>query len=642
MQFKHPEILYFLFLLVIPILVHLFQFRRFKKEYFTNVKLLKEIQIQTRKSKSIKKWLLLATRLLLLAVLIIAFAQPFFNAKDAQNKENELIILLDNSFSMQAKGAKGELLKRSVQELLESFPENQTFSLLTNTEVFWDTDIKSIQKELQQLDYAPTLFELDALLNQVELKKPNVSKDYIIISDGISVTSDKIKTISETNQVYWLQPKAEKSVNISIEKATITEVSDTFYTLEVTLKAFGTIENEIPLTLYNSDKAIAKTQVTFEKSEQKIKLSIPKKEMAGQIVIQDNSLPFDNEFFFTIQSPEKTNVAIIGEVSKNKFLHRIYTIDDFVTYETTLEQLDFNRLKDQQTIVLNEVIEISQALQTNLVSFYEKGGNLIVIPSTESNLEKLNGLSKKFGNVTFSNPSKTEKQITKISFNHPVYKNVFEKNITNFQYPKVNSNFIISSNSSPILQFDDASIFLSSVTNKLGNAYFFASAINKTNSNFQNSPLIVPTFFNMALGNDTHDKLEFTISENETKIIVADLKKDEVVSISNERNSFIPMQQIISNKVKLTFGDYPEQAGNYNVNQKDKLITSLSFNFPRNESDVTLQSTLNNDNFAKINSVEEVLNDLHTKRTDTALWKAFIIATLLLLLIELLIQKFVK
>ncbi|WP_320814186.1 BatA and WFA domain-containing protein [Flavobacterium sp.] len=642
MQFKHPEILYFLFLLVIPILVHLFQFRRFKKEYFTNVKLLKEIQIQTRKSKSIKKWLLLATRLLLLAALIIAFAQPFFTAKDAQNKENELIILLDNSFSMQAKGEKGELLKRSVQELLESFPENQTFSLLTNTEVFWDTDIKSIQKELQQLDYAPISFELDALLNQVELKKPNVSKDYIIISDGISVTSDKIKTISETNEVYWLQPKAEKSVNISIEKATITEVSDVFYKLEVTLSAFGTIENEIPLTLYNNDKAIAKTQVTFDKNEQKIKLSIPKKEMAGRIVIQDNSLPFDNEFFFTIQSPEKTNVAIIGEVSKNKFLHRIYTNDDFVTYETTLEQLDFNRLKDQQTIVLNEVIEISQALQTNLVSFYEKGGNLIVIPSAESNLENLNGLSKKIGNVTFSNPSKTEKQITKISFNHPVYKNVFEKNVTNFQYPKVNSNFIISKNSSPILQFEDASIFLSSITNKLGKTYFFASAINKTNSNFQNSPLIVPTFFNMAIGNDTKDKLAFTISENETKIIEANLKKDEVVSISNENNSFIPMQQLLSNKVKLTFGDYPEQAGNYNVKQKDKLITSLSFNFPRNESNVTLQSTLNNDNFAKINSVDEVLNDLHTKRTDTALWKWFIIATLLLLLIELLIQKFVK
>ena len=92
----------------------------------------------------------------------------------------------------------------------------------------------------------------------------------------------------------------------------------------------------------------------------------------------------------------------------------------------------------------------------------------------------------------------------------------------------------------------------------------------------------------------------------------------------------------------MTFGDYPELAGNYDVKQKDKLITSISFNFPRNESDVTLQSTFNNDNFAKIDSVEEVFNDLVGKRSDMSLWKIFIIATLLFLLIELLIQKFVK
>jgi hypothetical protein len=131
MQFKHPEILYFLFLLVIPILVHLFQLRKFETALFTNVKFLKELDIQTRKSSKIKKYLLLATRLLLLAAIIIAFAQPFFKAKDAKNASNELYIVLDNSNSMQAKGEKGELLKRAVQELLESTPEKVNFSLIT-------------------------------------------------------------------------------------------------------------------------------------------------------------------------------------------------------------------------------------------------------------------------------------------------------------------------------------------------------------------------------------------------------------------------------------------------------------------------------------------------------------------------------
>jgi hypothetical protein len=43
MQFKHPEILWALLLLLIPIIVHLFELRRFKKTPFTNVKMLQKV-----------------------------------------------------------------------------------------------------------------------------------------------------------------------------------------------------------------------------------------------------------------------------------------------------------------------------------------------------------------------------------------------------------------------------------------------------------------------------------------------------------------------------------------------------------------------------------------------------------------------
>ena len=154
MQFKHPEILYFLFVLVIPILVHLFQLRRFKTEYFTNVRILKELSIQTRKSSKIKKWLLLVTRLLLLTALIIAFAQPFFKAKDSNNKSNEMYIVLDNSYSMQAKGNKGELLKRAIQELLEnrkSKIQSVVISGLLESQEEMMECIKSMKKEIEYL-----------------------------------------------------------------------------------------------------------------------------------------------------------------------------------------------------------------------------------------------------------------------------------------------------------------------------------------------------------------------------------------------------------------------------------------------------------------------------------------------------------
>ena len=77
MQFKHPELLYALILLVIPFIVHLFKLRRFQKEAFTNVKFLKKVVQENRKSNQLKKWLILTARTLALAFLILAFAQPF-------------------------------------------------------------------------------------------------------------------------------------------------------------------------------------------------------------------------------------------------------------------------------------------------------------------------------------------------------------------------------------------------------------------------------------------------------------------------------------------------------------------------------------------------------------------------------------
>lgn len=641
MQFKHPEILYFLFLLVIPILVHLFQLRRFKKEYFTNVKLLKELQIQTRKSATIKKWLLLATRLLLLTCLILAFAQPFFDAKDTTNKGNELIILLDNSFSMQAKGAKGELLKRSIQDLLEELPENQQFSLLTNSEEFWDTDIKSIQKELQNLEYSAMPFQLDYLINQVELKKKNTKKDYVIITDAIQSESKKALSLAANNVVYFIQPEAQNKTNINIDKVAISQVLDQFYELKITLQAFGETEKEVPLSVFSNNKAIAKTIAKFETQKTAIAITIPKNDFHGNISIEDNSLSYDNDYYLSISKPEKANVIAIGNLDKNNFLSRIFTVDEFNFQSTELATLDYNQIENQDAIVLNELEDLPVALGTTLKSFYDKGGNIVLIPNAKNTPSLLNAFAKNFGGLTYSQLSTSGKQITKINFSHPLYQTVFEKKVTNFQYPNVKENFTVSGITN-ILQYEDNSVFVGSTTNRLGMFYAFSAPINKQNSNFQNAPLIVPTFYNMGQNQGKTGINAYTIGENETLILETILAKDEVVSVQKEGYSFIPMQQILNTKCKLSFGDYPEEAGNFEVIKANNSLKKVSFNYPRTESDLTQVSTANFENFTKVNNISTVLNDIASERTSNEIWKWFIIATLLLLLTELLIQKFVK
>lgn len=642
MQFKHPEILYFLFLLVIPILVHLFQLRRFKKEYFTNVRFLKELSIQTRKSSKIKKWLLLATRLLLLTCIIIAFAQPFFKAKDTKNSSNEMYIVLDNSFSMQAKGQKGELLKRAVQELLENTPENQTFSLITNSETFWNTDIKSIRTELQNLKYSALPFQLESAMAKIKSRKSAFNKDILIITDAVGLEPKQLKSIDKDFNTYFIIPEAEQKNNASIDSVFIHQTLDDFYEIGLKLSAFGEKDKELPVALYNQNKLIAKTLTKFETKEKTIYFTIPKKDFHGYVSITDNGLEYDNNLYFSISKPKKNNVISIGAVEKSIFLSRIYTNDEFNFNNFPIETLDYNALEKQNTIVLNELDEIPQALQTTLKSFVEKGGNLVLIPSAKTLTANLNPFLKIFGNIQFKTLENKEKLVTKINFNHPLFSGVFENKINNFQYPKTKTSFGITGSNPAALYYEDQTAFLTSISNPISSVYIFAAPINLENSNFQQSPLIVPTFYKMGINNQNNGVNAITIGNNNPFLVDATLSKDEILKVQNETETFIPVQQMLNDKVKLTFNDYPEQAGNFGIyNQKERL-QNISFNYNRTESDLALANENVLSDYKTIDSIETVFNSLQTDRTDSQIWKWFVIFALLFLVTEMAIIRFVK
>jgi hypothetical protein len=642
MQFKHPEILYFLFLLVIPILVHLFQLRRFKKEYFTNVRFLKELSIQTRKSSTIKKWLLLLTRLMLLAFLILAFAQPFFSAKEGKKNTNEMYIILDNSFSMQAKGKKGELLKRAVQDLLEHTPETQNFSLITNSDNYWNTDIKSIQKDLQNLKYSASPFRLDNLIAKVNARKSAFNKDIIVITDAVGLEDNQTKSFRKEDNVCFVIPEAEQKDNIAIDSVYIKQTLDSFYEIGVNLSANGEDFKDIPIALYNKGKLAAKTVIGFETNTKTINFTIPKEDFHGYVLVTDKGLAYDNTYFFSISKPSKTNVISIGDTDKSNFLGRIYTSDEFNYNNFPIANLDYNLLEKQDAIVLNELNDIPQALQTTLKSFVTKGGNVVVIPAQESNVTSLNSFMATLGALKFNATTANEKKVTKINFNHPLFRTVFEKKIDNFQYPSTKTSFALSSTTPAALTYDDQSAFLTSLPNEVSSVYVFAAPINKANSNFQNSPLIVPTFYNMAQNSQKTGVNAIVIGEDQLFIVDAVLSKDEILTIKNATESFIPVQQLSNTKVKMSFNDNPTEAGNFGIFNGVNLVQDISFNYNRTESDLTLANPDAASNFKKIEDIETVFNTIQADRTDTQIWKWFVILALLFLALELLIQKFVK
>lgn len=639
MHFKYPEILYFLFLLIIPIIVHLFQLRKFQKEYFTNVKFLKELDIKTRKSSQLKKWLLLFTRLFLLAFIILAFAQPFFKAKDTQGKHNELFVVLDNSYSMQAKGKQGELLKRAVQELLENIPEEQNFTLLTADNSFYDTDIRSIQKDLQNLGYSTTPFSIENEMAKIKTLKPNKGKDIIIITDGKSLKTQDLQALDQDYNIILSIPKAENTHNISVDSVYIHQVLDEFYELKVKVSEYGSNKTETSVALYDQEELVAKTLLPEGQNE--IIFTIPKEDFNGYVSVEDNSLEYDNYYFFNISKPEKIKVTLIGAEKNNEFLAKIYTEDHFELTNFELKALDYNIIENQHTVVLNELEEIPQSLIVTLKAFVENGGNVIVIPSEQTTAQNLTNFASQFGNIIFEPIQNQKKMVTKISFEHPVFKNVFERKTDNFQYPTVNQSFGIKGNFPPILSYEDGSVFLTEIKKDISSLYLFSAPINKQNSNFQNSPLVVLSFYNMAQNQNSSGVVSQFIADGNPFFVEANLSKEEILKVRNKTEEFIPSQQIFNRKVQLNFNEYPRNAGNFGVYKNEELLTYIGFNYNRTESDLTQDnSSILSDVTQK--SIESIFSDLQSERTDNNIWKWFVLLGLLFLIIEILIQKFIK
>src|SRR6201996_9393655 len=136
MHFLYPAFLFALVSLAIPVIIHLFNFRRYQKVYFSNVQFLKEIQEQQASRRNLKERLILASRLLALLFLVFAFARPYIPGKNSANagKQQAVSIFVDNSYSMQTLNKEGTLLdeaKRRAKEIASAYNINDRFQLLT-------------------------------------------------------------------------------------------------------------------------------------------------------------------------------------------------------------------------------------------------------------------------------------------------------------------------------------------------------------------------------------------------------------------------------------------------------------------------------------------------------------------------------
>jgi len=650
MQFKQPEILYALLLLIIPIIIHLFQLQRFVKVPFTNVKFLKQLKLETRKSSRLKKWLILATRLLAFASVIFAFSQPFFS-DFKKGQKYSTTIYLDNSLSMQLKTQQGELLKIAAQEIIENSKNNTAVSLITNDKIFKNLDTKSLKNELLNLKYSSIKLDFSSILlksNQLNTNKTNSLNNLILISDFQSINKLNKSDVTNVNSRISLIKLVPKEIsNISIDSVYISKINNKEITLKVVVNNTNIDRDNVSISLYQNTILIGKTTTLLSKNRtSEVAFKIPNdRNFNGIISLEDPFLPFDNTLFFSISKPEKVNVISIGK--NTQYLSKIYSKNEFNFIQKTANNLDFNSIQNQHLIILHELEKIPVTLTNTLLQFVKNGGNIVLIPSKNSNTTSYNYFLNKLNLGRITTSVKKELKITNINFVHPLLNDVFEKKVLNFQYPIVNQYYNLKlNNSSPIISFDNEQAFASEVKTNKGTVYIFSSPLDKSVTNFKNSPLIVPIFYNFGKYSFKIPQLYYTIGKENTIEISTSIKKDEILKLKNATSEFIPLQQVFHNKVQLKTNEQPETSGAYQITSNNNTFRSISYNYNREESNLSytnLNELLKDtDNVSISNSIKETFTKLNEQQEIKSLFKWFLAFAILFLLLEIFILKFFK
>lgn len=644
MLFKNPSVLYALCLLIIPILVHLFQLRRFKKEYFTNVAFLRKIQQQSRKSSKIKKWFVLLSRLLAFAAIIIAFAQPYFPAKDTRIKEEDLVVYLDNSFSMQQEGANGTLLNDAVQSFITSIPAQKEFTLFTNNKIYRNTSLDKIKNKLLEIDFTaknPSLTSSYLKAQNLFNTEKNKRKSFLALSDFQAHAIDSDEIFKEDIHNVLIPLQAKKQQNVSIDSAYIANKVNQDYQMHIRVSSNKKSEDIFPIALYNQDQLLAKSSISFSDSlERKVVFNLNEKEILyGKIALEDQSLSYDNRLYFGINSYQKIKVVAVS-AEDDRFLKKIFANKETFDFHSFKEnEADYSVLENADFIVINELSQIPTSLQTLLQQKLKQEKNVLIIPGSNLDISSYNAFLETLNRAKIIKKNNQELKLTQIRFSHPLLKNVFRKQISNFDYPTIYESYQVNDYGSPILLTNDNTGFLT----EKNHLYLFKSALNQKTTNFKSSPLIVPVLYNMAWQSVSLPQLYYEIGEVNAIDIPTPLHEDEVLHLTQGEADFIPLQRKLNEQVKITTApDLPILAGNFEVKKQDEFITSLGFNYNRKESDLNIYPIEQLQNVEIKNSINQYFSNLRNQSEVNELWKWFVIFALVFLAIEMLLLKLLK
>lgn len=673
MKFAHPEFLYALFALAIPVLIHLFNFRRFKTVYFTNVRFLRELQEQTKRQSQLKHYLVLLSRLFTVAFLVFAFAGPY-RADEAQSSGTQSFVSLyiDNSFSMDGQSSEGRLLdvaKQRAVEVVESYGSTDRFQILTNDfegrHQRWITQEAAVN-ELEQIELSPQVRPLEQVYRRQADMRSEMDRDGVFEPIWFSDFQRNGNEFSawqpdSSFPVRWVRFEPEIEQNLYIDSVSFDRPlrqPDQNEVLRVWVRFAGAeARTDIPLRLLLNGQQKALSTFSVEPGERKeVVLSYLNGGPGfyrGEVQLEDYPITFDDRFFFQYEVREQVSVLELHEdVYSASPLTLLFQRSEFRYDRVSVQAVDYARLGRYDLVVLNNPKNLSTGLAGELNRFMEAGGTVALFAGPiSSGLELL-------GDLGLGAALKDSVKLNKIEYRHPLFADVFEAQPERMDFPQVFEYrpAVIAPQAQILMEMENGLPYLYRLPKENGQLFVFVTDLQNASGNFPRHALFPPTLYNLAYLSVPEPAPYYSLGREELVELkgVADASEsgDDPFRLEGEALSAIPAQRIQRGTLLLETAESVEDAGWYQLNRQVSTYAFLAFNYDRRESDPAVWTSEELEN-ATLDWPENARQQYVGERSQLAgmlqkdslgrsFWKLCILLTLLFVLIEVLLLKFWK
>jgi hypothetical protein len=671
MNFLQPQFLYGLFALSIPIIVHLFNFRKAKKVYFTNTAFIEQVKQTNSAKRKLKHYLVLLSRLLALTFLVFAFAQPFIHSEEDGLTNSHVVVYLDNSQSMsnqtyqEIRGLDEGVAY--VNQLLELYPRETQFLLVTNdfspfSNTFKNTDKVSDRLTEVTLSNAIRSYEeVNKRINSIALANNVNQYDVYWISDYQKSTFGELETESRDTTVthHFIPITFGNIANLYIDSVFIDNPFDIEVNkakVNVLMKNSGSQPiSDAVLQLYLNDQQISTKTIDLDGNSNTIAsfdvVYNFQERNSARFSIEDYPITFDNNFYFNLNAQRQLRVIEIRGQINMKAIEQVYANVDLFDYQLMPEgNIDYNGLNSTDLIILHGLTKLNSSLANQLYQYKKSGGKIVIIPSITFSPNEYALLTGTQITVVDSVENQVQISLQNPDLTHPFYADIFEDNASRFTMPLV-KNTITWGRLNSLLSINSGEPYLSYHEDQ-GISYIFASPLSTSNTDLTQQAIFVPIMYKLAsYKSNNNDALYHSIDQPTIAIQLDSIQYDDIYKLKQNDLELIPNQTISGNELIIEIPKNKIHPGFSNLNIKGETQSVIAFNNGRFESNLTqwtreeLQVFSDEHPQFKLLNATEAANFsevMQERYQGVHLWKYAIVFVLLFLFIEMLIIRFYK